>query len=165
MEKIGELGVPPAEGNRSTQVMASKVFNLKEAFAKAKRNSEGYSEAYGWTEPLNGHLRRFLNKLGEFFDWMASDRPLRRTQFDLAMSGLDASGRDLPKPLRDRRYRAWKRMVKFFQNTSHHGVVPSLDELRKRIRELEDFLTSVLLPTTFDDLDAIDALLKESGDA
>ena len=28
-----------------------------------------------------------------------------------------------------------------------------------------DFLTSVLLPTTFDDLDAIDALLKESGDA
>ena len=33
------------------------------------------------------------------------------------------------------------------------------------MRELEDFLTSVLLPTTFDDLDAIDALLKESGDA
>ena len=164
MEKIGEIELPTAEG-RSARRMKNEVFNLRDALAKAMRNSEGYSESGGWTGPFDGHLYRFLKKLNDFFDWVDSDRPSRRAQFQRTLSHLDPSGRALAKPLRDRRYRAWRSMWDFFQDTSHHRASPGLNEFRERIRELEAFLISVLVPTTFDDLDAIDALLKESGDA
>ncbi len=165
MEKIGELYPEEAEGRTSTGSMKERVFKLKDALDKAKRLSAGYSEPGGWTGPFDRHLHRFLEKLGDFFDWVDSHRPSRRAQFQRTLVGLDPSGHDLPKPLRDRRYRAWKRMSSFFQKTSHHRSSPGLDKFRERIGELEAFLSSVLLPTTFDDLDAIDALLKESGDA
>ena len=62
-------------------------------------------------------------------------------------------------------WKTWRELEKYFIGASHHGNPTSTEELRKRIAELEDFLASLLLPTTFDDLDAIDALLKESGNA
>lgn len=164
MEKIGELEPQTAEG-RSTRNLKNEVFNLKDALAKAMRNSKGHSERDGWTGPFDRHLGRFLRKLGGFFDWVDSDRPSRRTQFERTLVHLDPSGRALAKPLRDRRYRAWNEMSSFFQKTSHHRTFPGLNGLRETIGELEAFLTSVLLPTTFDDLDAIDALLRESGHA
>ena len=82
------------------------------------------------------------------------------------MVRLDPSDRALPKPLRDRRYRDWKTGERFFfQKTSHHRSFPSPDEVREWIGELEIFLSGVLVPSTFDDLNAIDALLQESDDA
>lgn len=164
MEKIGETELPTAEG-RSTRNMKNEVFNLRDALAKAERNSAGYSESGGWTGPFDGHLYRFLKKLSGFFDWVDSDRPSRRAQFQRTLLHLDPSGRPLAEPLRDRRYRAWREMWDFFQDTSHHRAFPGLDGFRRRIGELEVFLGSMLVPRTFDDLDAIDALLKESGDA
>lgn len=164
MEKIGESELPTGEGS-STRNMKDEVFKLRGAFAKAKRNSEGYSESGGWAGPFDGHLYRFLKKLSDFFDWVDSDRPSRRSQFQRTLVHLDPSGRVLAKPLRDRRYRAWREIRDFFQHTSHHRAYPGLDEFRRRIGELEVFLASMLVPRTFDDLDAIDALLKESGDA
>ncbi|MCY4107591.1 MAG: hypothetical protein OXG11_01015 [Chloroflexi bacterium] len=164
MEKIGEVELTTAEG-RSTRRMKNEVFNLRGAFTQAKRNSAGYSESGGWTGPFDGHLYRFLKKLNDFFDWVDSDRPSRRAQFQRTLVHLDPSGRPLAKPLRDRRYRAWREMWDFFQDTSHHRAFPGIDEFRRRIGELEVFLASVLVPRTFDDMDAIDALLKEAGDA
>lgn len=164
MEKIGETELPTAEGG-STRNMKNEVFNLRDALAKAKRNSAGYSESGDWTGPFDGHLYRFLKKLSDFFDWVDSDRRSRRAQFQQTLVHLDPSGRALAKPLRDRRYRAWREMWDFFQHTSHHRASPGIDEYRRRIEELAVFLASVLVPRTFDDLDAIDALLKESGDA
>lgn len=164
MEKFGEIELPTDEG-RSTRNMKNEVFNLRDALAKAMRNSEGSSESGGWTGPFDGHLHRFLKKLSDFFDWVDSDRPSRRAQFQRTLVHLDPSGRPLAEPLRDRRYRAWRGMWDFFQDTSHHRAFPSLVEFRRRIGELEVFLASILVPRTFDDLDAIDALLKESGDA
>lgn len=165
MEKIGELEPRAAEGSRNTGSMKSRAFNLKSDFEKAKRNSKEYSGELGGWEGFDGHLRRFLGKVADFFDWIDSDRPLRRELLQRTMVRLDASGRTLPQPLLDRRYRDWKEMVDFFQNTSHHRSSPSLDQFRERIGELEAFLSTVLVPTTFDDLDAIDTLLKESGNA
>ena len=165
MEKIGAMEPPAVEGSRSTRSLKNEVFNLKQALAKAKRNSERYSESGGWTGPFNGHLSRFMKKLDDFFNWVDSNRPSRRSLFRRTMAHIDRAGRDLPKPLCDRRYRAWQTMADFFQKTSHHGSFPSFEETRERIGELEAFLASVLVPTTSDDLNAIDALLKESGDA
>lgn len=165
MEKIVELEPRAAEEGRSTGELRPKVMNLKEAFAKLKRNTAGYSQPGVWTGTFDGHISRFLKKVDDFFGWMDSDRPSRRTAFQRTMAHLDASGRALPKPLRDRRYRDWKQMVSFFQKTSHHRSFPPVSELLQRIGELETFLSSVLVPTTADDLNAIDALLKESGDA
>lgn len=164
MEKFSEIELPTVEG-RSTRNMKNEVFNLRDALAKAKRNSAGYSESGGWTGPFDGHLYRFLKKLSDFFDWMDSDRRSRRAQFHRTLDYLDPSGRPLAEPLRDRRYRAWRELWDFFQHAAHHRAVPGLDEFRRRIGELEVFPASILVPRTFDDLDAIDALLKESGDA
>lgn len=165
MEKIGELESRAAEEGQSTGELKPRVMNLKEAFARLKRNTAGYSQPGVWTGPFDSHISRFLKKMDDFFGWMDSDRPSRRTAFQRTMAHLDASGRALPKPLRDRRYRDWKQMVSFFQKTSHHRSFPTVSELLHRIGELETFLSSVLVPTTFDDFNAIDALLKESGHA
>lgn len=165
MEKIVELEPRAAEEIQSAGSMKSRAFNLKMDFEKAKRNSKGYSAELGGWEGFDGHLSRFLNKVADFFDWVDSDRPSRKVQFQRTMVRLEASGRALPKPLRDRRYRAWTQLFDFFQGTSHHRGFPSLDHFHDRIGELETFLASVLVPKTFDDLDAIDALLREAGDA
>ena len=64
------------------------------------------------------------------------------------MVHLDAYGGTVPRPLRDKRYRDWHEMVRFFQETSHHRSFTGLDELRGKIAELENFLTQ-RLPTTW----------------
>jgi len=165
MEKIGELGPQEAEGRASTGSMKDRIFKLRETLDRAKRNSAGYSESGGWTGPFDRHLHRFLDKLDGLFEWVDSHHPSRREQFGRTLARLDPSGLPLARPLRDRRYRAWNEMSNFFQKISHHRSSSGIDEFRKTIRRLEVFLTNVLLPTTFDDLDAIDALLKESGHA
>ena len=165
MEKVGELERPAEEGSASTGSMKDRIFKLKEALDKAKRNAEGYTESGAWEGPFDEHLYRFLSRVDEFFEWVDSDRPSRRTLFQRAMTRLDASGQALPPPLRNRRYRGWQKMWNFFQKTSHHRSFPSLNEMRDRIGDLEAFLASMFVPKTFEDLDAIDALLEEAGDA
>ena len=165
MVKMGELEPANAGGNQSTGSMKQEVFQLKEDFVQLKRNTKGYSEAGVWTGPFNGHLHRFLKKLDHFFARVIANSPTRRAQFQRTMARLDPSDRALPKPLLDTRYREWQELRDFFEGTLHHGLSPSRDEVRERIGELETFLAGVLVPTTFDDLNAIDALLQESGDA
>ena len=138
---------------------------MKEDFVKLKRNTKGYSETGGWTGPFNGHLYGFLRKLEDFFAWVHENHLTRREQFKRTMVRLDASDRALPQPLLDTRYRQWDKLKSFFQGTLHHGRSPSRAEMLERIGELETFLASALVPTTFDDLNAIDALLQESDDA
>lgn len=165
MVKMGELDPANAGENQSTGSMKQEVFQLKEGFVQLKRNTKSYSEAGVWTGPFNGHLRRFLKKLDNFFAWVKANSPSRREQFQRTMVRLDPSDRALPKPLLDTRYREWQELLNFFQGTLHHGLSPSRDEVRKRIGELEALLADLLVPTTFDDLNAIDALLQESDDA
>lgn len=167
MEKIGELESANARGSQNTGSMGPKVDQLKQDLVQLKRNTEGYSEVDGWTGPFksNGHLCCFLKKLDDFFTWLKANRRSRRARLQRTMVLLDPSGQTLPKLLLDRRYRDWKRMNNFFQKTSHHRSFPSRGEVREGIRELEIFLAGVLVPRTFDDLDAIDALLQESDDA
>ena len=165
MVKMGELGPTNAAGSQSTGSMGPKVNQLKLDLVQLKRKTKGYSEAGGWTGPFNGHLHRFLKKLDVFFAWVEADRRSRREQFQQTMVRLDPSDRALPKPLLDTRFSEWQELLRFFQGTLHHGLSPSRDEIRERIGELETFLAGMLVPTTFDDLNAIDALLQESGDA
>ena len=165
MVKMGELEPANVGGNQSTRSMKQEVFQLKEDFVRLKRNTKGYSEAGVWTGPFNGHLHRFLKKLDNFFARVKANNPSRRAEFQRTMVRLDPSDRALPKPLLDTRYREWQELLSFFQGTLHHGLSPSRDEVQERIEELEAFLASLLAPTTFDDLNAIDALLQESDDA
>ena len=165
MVKMDELGSANAAGSQSTGSMGPKVDQLKRDLVQLKRNTEGYSETGVWKGPFNGHLHRFLKKLDAFFAWVEANRQSRREQFHQSMVHLDPSDRALPKPLLDTRYRQWDKLKGFFQGTLHHGRYPSRDELQDRIEELETFLVNLLAPTTFDDLNAIDALLQESDDA
>ena len=165
MVKMVELGPARAGGNQSLGSEKQEVSQLKEDFVRLKRNTKSYSEAGVWTGPFNGHLPRFLKKVDNFFARVKEISPSRRAQFQRTMVRLDPSDRALPKPLLDTRYREWQKLLKFFQGTLHHGLSPSRNEVRERIGELETFLAGVLVPTTFDDLNAIDALLQESGDA
>lgn len=165
MVKMGELEPANTAVNQSTGSMGPKVNQLKQDLVQLKRNTNGYSETDGWTGPFNGHLLRFLEKLDAFFAWVEANRRTRKEQFRQTMVRLDPSDRALPKLLLDARYREWQKLLSFFQGTLHHGLSPSRDEVRKRIGELETFLAGVLVPTTFDDLNAIDAILQESSDA
>ncbi|MDE2793176.1 MAG: hypothetical protein OXL34_00010 [Gemmatimonadota bacterium] len=165
MEKIGELEPVNAAGSQNAGSMGQKVDQLKRDLVKLKRNTKGYSDAGVWTGPFNEHLSRFLRKLDIFFDWVEANRQSRREQFQETLFRLDPYERPLPKPLRDLRYDEWKQMNEFFQKTSHHRSFPSRDEFREKIGELELFLAGVLVPRTFDDLNAIDALLQERDDA
>ena len=166
MVKMGELEPAAVAGSQGAGSMKPKVFQLKDGFGRLKRNTVGYSAEIGvWTGPFNGHLHRFLTEVDDFFAWVDANRQTRRAQFQRTMVRLDASDRALPQPLLNTRYREWQVLLRFFQGTSHHGLSPSHDEVREKIGELEAFLAKVLVPTTSDDLNAIDALLQESDDA
>jgi hypothetical protein len=109
---------------------------------------------------VNRPLRKFFEEARTFFDWLRTSAPDRIRERQALMQRLDPGGSSL---LRER-VAAWTEFNEFFQKVGHHHFTGSTEEFVVELERFEAFLLSVLVPPpTFERIDEIDALLKESG--
>ena len=169
MDRIAELReTPVAEGRAKeapTVSLTAKVIEVEDGFFGGKVRTDCYSDEWGWRGEIDGHLRKLLERMNTFFEWFAVLQPRRREQLRRTLRRLDGSGRDLPRPFFEKHRREWDRIRRFFLSVCHHGKRTDIRAQRERITALERFLVERLVPSTLDDLDAIDALLEETRDA
>ncbi|MDE0356212.1 MAG: hypothetical protein OXN92_00510 [Gammaproteobacteria bacterium] len=169
MDKITELRAMPVGGGLSKEAprvhLKAKLREVEDRFLSSRVRTDCYSEKDGWSGQIDVHLRKLLDGLGAFFEWFASLHPRRREQFRRTLRRLDASGRDLPEPFFEKHRKEWEETRRFFLSVCHHRKRTDIRALRERIAALETFLVERLVPSTLDDLDAIDALLEEASDA
>ena len=137
----------------------------EDRFRDEKPRTRCYSDSAGWAGPIDPPLRKILQKLEDFLDWFAAFYPRKKQRFRQALSRMEGTDLVVPEASFGKQWKTWRELEEYFIGVSHHGKPTSTEELRKQIAGLGDFLASRLLPTTFDELDAIDALLKESGNA
>lgn len=144
--------------------LTGKVNEVEDVFRDKKPKTNCHSESSGWNGTIDHPLRKVLKKLEDFLDWFANLYPRKKERFRRALSRWEGSDLNLPETSFEGRWKAWQVLNDYFQGVSHHGKSPSAEELQKQVAGLEDFLARQLLKAS-DDLDVIDALLKESGNA
>jgi len=159
MEKLPQWLDVPTSAKKAN--LKEKVREVEDAFCKVKKRTKTFSHPKDWCGAIDTPLQKFLVKLSVFFDWFQSDHPKRRDEVHRALTRLDNSGQELPKPLADLNVHAWGKKKDYFIAISHHIGLANEHEFLKWIDALERFLLDRLEPRTFDDLSEIDTLLEE----
>ena len=111
----------------------------------------------GSTEPVSN---KFAKMLSAFFQWNDDNFPTRRELARSIIRNLDATGRPLPRPIEDLRAEEWMKIRDFFVGATHHGPC-SQEDFDSWLGVFESFMLALAKPRTFDNADAIDALIQE----
>lgn len=162
MEKLPELLDVPTTAQKES--LKTKVHEIEDAFLGAQKKTSCFCAPNGWDGSIDGHLRKFLTRLGSFFEWFASHHPRRRDELNSVLVRLDGSSRVLPKPLASLNVDAWEKKREYFQSVAHHRHATDEQEFRQWLDALERFLLDRLEPRTFDDFAEIDALLEDGNE-
>jgi Schlafen, AlbA_2 len=133
--------------------MKAKVQALRQEWVRVAGEAEQAAE-------ITGHLRRFLVKAREFFDWFDRDHPTRLQRVVAILRRLDPSGQSLPAFIEDQRAREWKARHEFFDRVAHHGDC-SNEEFEASADAVERLLLDYLRPRTFDEFATMDAIIEE----
>lgn len=158
IEKIPSyLDIQIKAGAESLKV---KVRELEGQWELAKSSSSCFQNP-NWNGEIDKPLEKLLKKVQYFFDWFKEQYPRRRAEIAKTLRKLDSSARSVPKPLEELRVEEWERVRDFFQAVAHHRIWPSFEEFQKWLDALEKFLLDRLRPRAFEDLSAIDALIRE----
>ena len=167
MEKIGErfAGLSGGTSGQSSVSLMEKVRHMEDAFRGGKERTLCHTDESGWRGEIDVHLRKLLDKLGAFLEWVDAHRPRRRKQFKRMLIGLDPSGRPLSAPLVQSNWKTWKEVRNYFVLVSHHRKPTGLKNMHDKIAVLEGILAERLVPRTSADSDAIDSLIEETRDA
>jgi len=155
MPRYLDLPVPP-EGPR----LGDKVRDLDTIWGKLVSHPS-WKGNDGWAGVIDESLGRFLKKSEEFFEWLKSERPMRRERMTTVLRGLDPSGRALPPTIEELHVEEWLQCHAYFIRVAHHGATPTNEDYDQWFGALERFLLDRLYPRTFEDLDAIDRIIRE----
>jgi hypothetical protein len=118
-----------------------------------------------WTGPIDTPLRRLMQKLHAFFEWLKTNRPKRSEVVIQMFRSTDPSGIPLPETLEQQRAKAWQELRRYFSNTAH-GESVTEEDFAAKIEALERILLDCICRTPSEDLSAIDRILEEgAGDA
>lgn len=162
MEKLPELLDVPTQAQKES--LKTKVRELEDAYWSTQKKTNCFSSNV-WDGSIDGHLRKFLSRIGNFFEWFKSHHPRRRDELHAVLTRLDGGRHTLPKPLASLNVDAWDQKRDYFQSVAHHRRrVEDEDEFRQRLDALERFLLDRLKPRTFEDFTEIDALLDEGNE-
>ncbi len=115
-----------------------------------------------WSGEIDKFIKKLFKCLHEFFTWFKAHHPRRKKEVTSLLRRLDSSGRQLPEPLEKLNVDYWYEIDKFFKDVAHHRRNPTEAEFNNWLDALERFLLDRLCPRTFDDFNAIDAILKET---
>lgn len=140
--------------------MMDKIRPLEKTWSKAKTESSGL-KTNPRSDIIDTPLRKFLDEAEKFFSWLASDRPTRRQQAAIVVRGLDPLKKALPQTIESLHVEEWDSYRNHFELVSHHQIVEELEEFMKWVDGVERYLLDRLIPRTFDDFAALDAIIGE----
>lgn len=159
MEKLPKFLDVPTPAHKES--MTEKLRSPQDKHGSATSSSTCRGSNGTWNGTIDEPLRGFLVAIDSFFEWLAKHHPRRRAEAQQTLLKLDPSGRPLPAALRDLNVEAWRDMHNYFQGVSHHTKAGDADEFDSYLDALERFLLERLVPRTFEDFGAIDALLTK----
>lgn len=163
MEKIPMYLRNSAEGQQKEKGITSlteKVRALEQDWKKAQKSTARQSDDT-WSGEIDNPLKAFLCKLANFFVKVAEENPARREQRASALQQLDPRAARLPGPIESLRVKEWETYYFYFQGVAHHLDISSEQELRNYLTLMETFLLSMLMPRTFEERKALDAIIQE----
>ena len=118
-----------------------------------------------WTGTIDAPLRKLLQRLHDFFEWLKANRPKRSAIAAEMFRKTDPSGLLLPEALEKLRVKSWQELRRYFSNTAH-GESTTAEEFDLKVDALERILLDSLCRTPSEDLSEIDRILEEGvGDA
>lgn len=115
-----------------------------------------------WTGPIDVPLRKLLQKLHAFFEWLKTNRPKRSLVAAEMFRSTDPSGLSLPETLEQPRVKAWQELRRYFSNTAH-GESTTVEDFAAKLEALERILLDSLCRTPSVDISAIDRILEEGA--
>jgi hypothetical protein len=124
--------------------------------------NSGCHQKGAWTGDIDGPLRKLLQKLHEFFEWLKENRPKRRLVTTQMFRGAEPSGLPLPETLEQPRVKKWLELRRYFSNAAH-GESTTEDEFAANVETLEKILLDSLYRQPSEDLTAIDRILEEGA--
>ena len=155
LPKAFDLPIPVDPGLITDQVNA-----LEPIWNNAVRS--GCHQQGAWNGAIDGPLRKLLQKLHEFFEWLKENRPKRRLVAAQMFRDADPSGLPLPETLEEPRIKRWLELRRYFSNAAH-GESTTEDEFAANVETLERILLDSLYRQPSEDLSAIDRILEEGA--
>lgn len=148
---------------RPSASMGNKIVDLKKVWQKAKGSCCWQNDM--WNGDIDGKLRELLENIDELFKWHEASIPSRAEIAKETFRKIDPSHRSIPSRLETINANWWREMNEFFQAVAHHGKETTIDEFRKYVFALEQFLIERIAPRTYDDHGQIDSILEGSRSA
>ncbi len=153
-----DLPIPVNPAYITEQVDILEPFWMRALSSGCHQNGE-------WIGTIDLPVRSLLKQVHRLFEWLRVNRPKRREVAREMFRKMDPYGLQLPEELVDLRYKTWKDLVRYFNNTAH-GEPTTVQEFGTNLEALERLLIDNLSRTPSVDLSVIDSILaEESGDA
>lgn len=102
----------------------------------------------------------FAPVLNDFFE-TANSLPRRRDLATGTLQQFDPTMRETSPTVQEQRAARWMSFRKYFSDVLHRNFRPAHEDFEAQFDAFEEFLIRWLRPPTFDDYDAIEALLRE----
>ena len=157
MEKVPEyINVPPGFiKHRVGYALKQEVEEIKEIWITTKKKSKCYCIESDWSGKMDCPLANFLNRLDQFFREFGENRPTRGQDFTKFRRRMDPSNEALPQIVEGLIAGKWISLYKNFTKICHHRSSPEPPKFEEYIDQLEEILTSVLIPQTVPDHETI----------
>ena len=139
--------------------MKNRIEPVRQAFLAVR------VQGFGETSPLDavdGAVRAVLGELGRFFEWLEDYRPQAEKRTAETLTRLSGPGQALPVDISENEVAGWMEADTYFKMVAHNrqdGV--NRDEFVHHMTLIEGILLHRLQPTAVEDLDALDALVRE----
>lgn len=163
MEKTPKyIAAPVSENARKQRGITSlkeKVRALEQAWATAKRSTTLAQNP--WSGELDRPMCSFLAELDDFFRRVNEEKPTRAADARTALHSLDPTSVGLPNDVEVRRVKEWQDCHDYFEGVSHHNPNRSAAEFEAWLKRLEQLLSGMLIPQTFNTFAQLDAIIQE----
>jgi hypothetical protein len=142
--------------------MKSRLAPVKEAYLECRSTNSMSADP---TFNVVGLSEDLMMALETFFDWQEKNRPEARKKTAVMLTQLAGPGPALPSDVVAGEISGWMKADEYFKSVAHGGRKVEHDEFMGKLFLIEDILLRRMQPPPVSDLDEIDALLLEAGNA
>lgn len=142
--------------------MKSRIDPVKKAYLECRRTD---STSAGPMNNIGGPSEDLMTAIETFFDWQENNRPEARKKAAVMLTQLAGPGPALPSDVVADEISGWIDADGYFKKIAHGGSRAKEEEFLRNLFIVEDILLRRMQPPPVSDLDEIDALLLEAGNA
>ncbi len=160
LEKLQELINKTYNAPEEPPSLGSLVQQVQRKWQSLLQNMNWQDRA--WKEKvIDGAMAGFLSEFNTFSAKVEATRPSRRNQKANLFKHFSASPRRVPDNVLNLIIKQWDEYEDYFTAMSHNRKPLDEGKFRDHLDHCERFILDVIEPRTFEELDEIDALIKE----